>query len=161
MLGDLPRDAWHIRGFPRKDVFVIAEEVEERAFLFRRERSTNTYPLSFGAVGVHVDLLRALCWFERPGCCFGVGRFFGNLLPEGGEFFGGNDCGGVIAAFNFALVSALEGGVDGDDSAGGRYLQLKVRIVGNGHELHVTRLSQDGVKIGGNPTTSKVRVSVL
>ena len=59
MLGDLPRDAWHIRGFPRKDVFVIAEEVDERAFLFGRERSTNTYPLSLRAAGVHVDLLGA------------------------------------------------------------------------------------------------------
>ena len=91
MLGDLPRDAWHIRGFPRKDVFVIAEEVNERAFLFGRERSTNMYPLSLRAAGVHVDLLGALCWFERHGCCFGVGRFFGNLLPEGYELFGGDD----------------------------------------------------------------------
>ena len=38
MLGDLPRDAWHIRGFPCKDVFVGAEEVDKRAFLFGGER---------------------------------------------------------------------------------------------------------------------------
>ena len=50
------------------------------------------------------------------------GVFFGNLLPEGGEFFGGDDGRGVIAAFNFALVSTLEGGVDGDDPTGARHL---------------------------------------
>ena len=64
MLGDLPWDAWHIRGFPRKDVFVIVEEVDERAFLFRGERSTNAYPLSLGASGVYEDVLGALGWFE-------------------------------------------------------------------------------------------------
>ena len=58
------------------------EEVDERAFLFEGERGTNAYLFSLGATGVHVDLLGALCWFERPGCCFGVRRFFGNLLPE-------------------------------------------------------------------------------
>ena len=67
MLGDLPWDAWHIRGFPRKDVFVIAKEVDECAFLFGGERSTNAYPFSLGATGVHEDLLGALCRFKRPG----------------------------------------------------------------------------------------------
>ena len=111
MLSDLPRDAWHIRGFPRKDVFVIAEEVDERAFLFGGERGTNMYLFSLRAARVHEDLLGALYRFERPGRFLGVGRFFSNLLPEGDELFGGDDRRGMIAAFDFALVSALEGGV--------------------------------------------------
>ena len=65
-----------------------------------------------------MDLLGALCWFERHGCCFGVGRFFGNLLPEGGEFFGGDDSCGMAATLDLALVGPLEGGADGDDPAG-------------------------------------------
>ena len=64
MLGDLPQDAWHIRGFPSKDVFVVTEEVDERAFLFGGERSTNAYPLSLRAARVYEDLLGALGWFE-------------------------------------------------------------------------------------------------
>jgi hypothetical protein len=36
-LGDFPRDAWHIRGFPHKYVLVCTEEVDERAFLFGGE----------------------------------------------------------------------------------------------------------------------------
>ena len=64
MLGDLPRNAWHIRGFPRKDVFVVAEEVDERAFLFGGKRGTNAYHFTLGAAGIYEDLLGALCRFE-------------------------------------------------------------------------------------------------
>ena len=64
MLGDLPRDAWHIRGFPHKDVFVIAEEVDERAFLFEGKRGTNAYHFALGAPGVYEDFFRALYRLE-------------------------------------------------------------------------------------------------
>ena len=64
MLGDLPRNAWHIRGLPRKDVFVVMEEVDERAFLFRGKRGTNAYRFALGAVGVYEDFLRALYRLE-------------------------------------------------------------------------------------------------
>jgi hypothetical protein len=37
VLSDLPRDAWHIRGAPREDVGIGAEEVDEHHFLFRVE----------------------------------------------------------------------------------------------------------------------------
>ena len=64
MLGDLPRDARHIRGFPRKDVFIVAEEVDERAFLFGGEHGTNAYLFTLRATRVYEDLLGALCRFE-------------------------------------------------------------------------------------------------
>ena len=67
MLGDLPRYAWHIQGFLRKDVFIVAEEVDERAFLFGGECGTNAYHFSLGAARVYEDLLGALYRFERPG----------------------------------------------------------------------------------------------
>ena len=67
MLGDLPRNAWHIRAFPRKDIFVIAEEVDERAFLFGGKRGTNAYHFTLEAAGIYEDPLGALCRFERPG----------------------------------------------------------------------------------------------
>ena len=67
MLGDLPRDARHIRGFLRKDVLVGVEEVDERAFLFGGERGPNTDFFALGAAGVQEDLPRAFCQFERPG----------------------------------------------------------------------------------------------
>ena len=37
VLGDLPRYARHVRGAPRKDVCVGAEEVDEHHFLFAVE----------------------------------------------------------------------------------------------------------------------------
>ena len=115
MLGDLPRDAWHIRGFPRKDVFVVVEEVNERAFLFGGERNTIVYHFTLRAGGVYEDLLGAMCRFKRPDCFLRIGRFFGDLLPEGGELPGGDDCRGVATSLDLALIDALEGGVDGDD----------------------------------------------
>ena len=114
------------------------EEVDERAFLFRGERGTNAYHFTLEVAGVYEDLFGALCRFERPGRFLHVGLFFGDLFPEGGELFGGDDCCGVAAAFDFALVSVLEGGADGDDPTGTRHLQLEVCIVGGGHELRVT-----------------------
>ena len=44
-----------------------------------------------------------------------------NFLLEGGELFGGEDCCGVTAALDLAIIGALEGGVDGDDPAGAWY----------------------------------------
>jgi len=38
----------------------------------------------------------------------GVGRFFGNLLLDGGELSGGDDCCGVTAALDLALIGTLE-----------------------------------------------------
>ena len=57
MLGDLPWNALHIRGFSRKDVFVAAEEVDERAFLFRGKCGSNVDFFALRAAGVHKDLL--------------------------------------------------------------------------------------------------------
>ena len=67
MLGNLPQDAWHIRGFPRKDVFVVAEEVDERAFLFRGERGPDADFSTLGAARIQQDLPGAFCRFKRPG----------------------------------------------------------------------------------------------
>ena len=64
MLGDLPRNAWHIRGFPHKDVFVAVEEVDDRAFLFGGKRGTNAYCFALGALGVYEDLFRTFCRLE-------------------------------------------------------------------------------------------------
>ena len=50
-------------------------------------------------------------------------RFFGDLLPDGRELFGGDNCRGVLIALDLALVGALEG-VDDDDSTWTRHLQL-------------------------------------
>ena len=121
MLDDLPRDAWHIRGFPYKDVFVVAEEVNEHAFLFGRKHDTNAYRLAHEAIGIYEDLLRALCQFERPGQFLGVGCFFGHLILEGDELLGGNSCRGVAASFDLAFVGTLEGGADGDDPTGAQH----------------------------------------
>ena len=45
----------------------------------------------------------------------GSGTFFGDLLLDGGELSRGDDCCGVTAALDLALIGALEGGANGDD----------------------------------------------
>ena len=117
MLGDLPRNAWHLQGFPCKDVSIGVEEVDERAFLFRGKRGTNANYFALGAPGVYEDLLGALHWLEGPGRPLGVGCFFGYLLPESRELYRDDDCCGVITALNLTLVGTLKGCVNGDDPA--------------------------------------------
>ena len=79
MLGNFPRDAWHVRGFPYKDVFVGMEKVDERVFLFRGEHGSDADFFVLRATGVHEDLLGALCRLEQPGQFLCVRRFFGDL----------------------------------------------------------------------------------
>ena len=57
MLGDLPRNARHVRGFPRKDVSVGAEEVDERTFLFGGKRGANAHHFALGATWFYEHLL--------------------------------------------------------------------------------------------------------
>ena len=121
MLSDFPWDAWHIRGFPCEDVSVSLEEADERAFLFGEKRGTNAHRFTLGAPGVYEDFFRALRRLERSGRPLGVGRFFGDLLLEGGELLGGDDCCGMTAGLNLALIGTLEGGANGDDPIGPRY----------------------------------------
>ena len=64
MLGDFPRNVWHVRGFPRKDVSVGVEEADERAFLFGGKRGTNAHHFALDAPIVYEDLLRAFRWLE-------------------------------------------------------------------------------------------------
>ena len=122
MLSDLPWNAWHIRGFPCKDVFVVVEEVDERAFLFKGERGSDAYHFTLEVAGIYEDLFGALYRFERPDRFLSVGCFSGHLFLEGDELFGGNGCRGVAAALDLALVAMLEGGADGDDPAGSWHL---------------------------------------
>src|SRR5215216_1266640 len=42
VLNEFPRYTWHIRRFPCKDVPVPMDELDERAFLFRIQISTDT-----------------------------------------------------------------------------------------------------------------------
>ena len=118
MLGDFSQNAWHVRGFPCEDVSVGAEEAEERAFLIGGKRGTNAHRFSLGGPRVYKDLLRAFRWLEGPGRPFGVGRFFGDLFSDVCELSRGDDYRSVIAALDLALIGALEGGADGDDSTG-------------------------------------------
>ena len=113
------------------------KEVDERAFLFRGKCGANAHHFALGAVGVYEDLFGAFYRLKRPGRQSGVGCFFDGLFPVGRKLLGCDNCRGMFAALNLALVGALEGGADGDDPTWTRYLQLWIGVVGDGHELRV------------------------
>ena len=117
MLGDLPRHARHIRGFPRKDIFVIMEEVDKRAFLFGGKHGANEHHFALRATVIYEDLLGTLYRLERPDRLLGVGCFFSDLLPDGRKLFGGDNCRGMFATLDLALIGALEEGDNSDDPA--------------------------------------------
>ena len=41
VLSEFPRDTWHVRRFPCKDVSILTDELDERAFLFVRQADPN------------------------------------------------------------------------------------------------------------------------
>ena len=115
MLGDFPQNAWHVRGFPHKDVSVGVEEFDEHAFLFGGKRGANLEHLAIGVAGVHGDLLNAFSRLKGPSQPLGVRRLLSGPLPDGRELGGGDDCGSVLAALHLALVGTLDRSADGDD----------------------------------------------
>ena len=64
VLGDLPRDARHVREAPREDVSVGTEEVDEHHFLFAVEGSADLQRLAVGGLWVKGDVLGTLGGLE-------------------------------------------------------------------------------------------------
>ena len=85
MLGDFPQNSRHVRGFPRKDVSIGAEEANERAFLLGREGGADAHHPIDRVVGVDEDLLDVLRRLKGSGRPLHVGRSFGDVLPDGCE----------------------------------------------------------------------------
>ena len=83
MLGDFPRNASHVQGLPRKDVFDGVDEVDERTFLFGGKRGANAHHFALGATRIYEDLIGTLYRLKRPSRPLGVGCFFDGLFPDG------------------------------------------------------------------------------
>ena len=124
MLGDLPRNARHIQRFPHKDVFVVTEDIDERTFLFGGKRGADMHHFILGAARVYEDLLDTLCRLKRSDRPLGVRCFLGVPLLDDRELLRDDNHRGVLTTLNFALVSALEGGADGDDPTRAWHLEL-------------------------------------
>jgi hypothetical protein len=67
VLGDIPRYARHVRGTPRKNLGVHAENVDEHCFLFGVELGADPDLLGGVIAGVERDGLNRLCWLEVAG----------------------------------------------------------------------------------------------
>jgi hypothetical protein len=62
VLGDIPRNAGHVRGTPRENVSVRAEKVDEHCFLFGIELGADPDLLGGVAAGVEGDGFNRLRW---------------------------------------------------------------------------------------------------
>ena len=140
VLGDFPRYARHVRGTPRKDICVGAEEIDEHHFLFVVEGGADLQRLVVGVARVEGHLFDTLGGFETPSVSVcgvqGLARHF----VKGG-------CEGLVLRLSFralyaldiALVGVLERRADGDDALRTQHFELEVGVVGYGHELGVAR----------------------
>ena len=101
VLGDLPRYARHVRGAPRKDICVRAEEIDKHHFLFVVEGGADLQRLVVGVARVEGYLLDTLGGFEALGMSMrgiqGLARHF----VEGG-------CEGLVFRLSFRALNALD-----------------------------------------------------
>ena len=117
VLGDLPRNARHVRGAPRKDVCVGAEKVDEHHFLFAVEGGADLQRLVVGAIRVEGHLLDTFGGFEAA--CVPVRGIQGlacHLVQSGCEGLVLRLSLRVLNTLDVALVGMLERRADGDDT---------------------------------------------
>jgi hypothetical protein len=119
------------------------------SFFTRRKLMSVLSYLGDKKVLMHTTLSRALSgliWtilvssvgsMELAGRPLSIGEVLSGIFLGIGELHGGNGGRRELDAINLALVRALKGATDGN--------KLEVGVVGDGHELHVTRAPQDGV----------------
>jgi hypothetical protein len=80
VLGDIPLYAWHVRGAPRKNFGVCAEEVDEHCFLFGVELGADPDVLEGVVAGVERDGFNRLGRFEVAGVALRIRRLFGEAV---------------------------------------------------------------------------------
>jgi hypothetical protein len=137
VLGDIPRYARHVRGTPRKNFGVRAEEVDEHCFLFGVELGADPNLLGGVVARVKRDGLNRLSWLEVAGVALHIWRLLGEVLQVGDEGLEFGEGLGELHALHVAFVRVSVRGADGDDPIGARHLELEVGVVGDNHELGV------------------------
>ena len=101
VLGDLPRYARHVRGAPRKDVYVGVEKVDEHHILFAVEGGADLQRLVVGVIRVEGHLLDSFGGFKAA--CVPVRGVQGLAchLVEGG-------CEGLVLRLSLRVLNALD-----------------------------------------------------
>jgi hypothetical protein len=143
------------------------EKVDEHCFLFGVELGADLDLLGGVVAGVERDGFDRLCWFEVAGVALRIWHLLGEVFHVGDEGLGFGEGLNVLHALHVAFVRVSVRGADGDDPVGAQHLELKVGVVGDGHELGVTwspqhcvvgssepdHLEREGflLKVGGSP----------
>ena len=127
------------------------DEVDKRAFLLRGEDGADAHRLVGGVVGVDKDLLDVFHRLKGSGRPLRVGHSFSDVLPDGYELLRSEGCQSELATLDLTLIGPLERSADCDDPTWAWHLELEVGVVGDGHELRVTRSPQNGMVDPGEP----------
>jgi hypothetical protein len=135
VLGDIPRYARNVRGTPRENFGIRAEEVDEHCFLFGVELGADPYLLGGVVAGVERDGFDCLSWLEVAGVALRIWRLLGEALQVGDEGLGFGEGLGVLHALHVAFVRVSVRGADGDDPVGARHFELEVGVVGTAMNL--------------------------
>jgi hypothetical protein len=117
VLGDLPRNAWHVRGLPCEGITIGKQEVNEHAFLFGQKLGLDLHGIG-RVTGVDTDRLGVLIGRKAldevgslvSGALSVIGR---KALDEVSRV---GDGGGVLEVLTTAGVRLLEGAADCDDA---------------------------------------------
>jgi hypothetical protein len=134
VVGDIPRYARHVRGTPRKNLGVCAEEVNEHCFLFGVDFGVDP-DLPGGVVaGVERDGLNRLCWLEVAGVALRIWHLLGEAFQVGDDGLGLGEGLSVLHALHVTFVRVSICGSDGDDPVGARHFELELGVVGDDHE---------------------------
>ena len=136
MLGEFPRNTWHVSWTPRKYFPVLTEELDERAFLC--DRQTRGYIDCLGRVGrVHLMRPCVICCVERSIDC----QLF--MLRQECAVVGDRQISecllhaerlGDFAELAVVSIGPLEVSMDSDYSFWSWHLQHEVRVVWHRHE---------------------------
>jgi hypothetical protein len=116
MLGDLPQDAWHVRGPPCKGIMVGTREVNERAFQFGRELGPDLDSLG-RVVGVDLNCLGILGWAKGAGRggLVAVGSVLHHRFPKPLKLGGVGNDGGTLKVLAAIGVRLFKGAAHRDD----------------------------------------------
>lgn len=147
MLGDLPRDSWHVGRFPYEDVPISEQEVDELVLLSIREPATDPNG-SVGVVGV--DLHRLGVFYGSEGSKWLLSRAgFGCNLGHGGldgsELQASSHGRRDVKVFLLVGVRLVQVAIHGDGPSRARKFELKISVVRDGHEPCVAWSAQNGV----------------
>jgi hypothetical protein len=150
VLDGLSGDTQHVCRSPHKNIFAAPEEVNELAFLFQAQTGLDLDGLDW-VLNIVLDSLTILGSPEgaKRGGHGRVGRRGLCVVAQLLQLSGSDRGSGQLDVVLLTVQCSLGLGLHGDDASRPLYLEFEVGVLGDEHELDITRPSQDNVVWSG------------